>query len=87
MLPHVAAGVPVAADEKKHKSVSLGGAAVPSASAKAGEERRGSVADLSRGVAGGAASSISDAERKKISEANAARASSAPGATGALNAR
>jgi hypothetical protein len=85
---HVAAGVSVAADEKKYKSVSLGGAAVTSALAKTGDEKRGSAADVSRGVAlGGAVSGISEAERKKISEANAGRSSSAPGATGAVNAR
>ncbi len=85
---HVSAGVSVAADEKKYKSVTLGGGAVSSALAKAGEERRGSVSDLSKGVAqGGAATSISEAERKKIYEANSSRSSSAPGAAGVLNSR
>ena len=81
---HAAAGVSLAADEKKYKSVSLGGAAVSSASAKTGDEKRGSAADVSRGVApGSAVGSIGEAERKKISEANAARASSAPSAVNA----
>ena len=85
------AGSSAAAEDKKPKGAgagagaAAGGGCVASApaAAKAGDERRGSSSDaLKFSAVGTGPGSISDVDRKKMMDANAARASSAPGATG-----
>ena len=89
----VVSALPAAADDKKPKAGGGAGAAGGCAAAaplaaKAGDERRSSSSDVLRfPAAGSGLGGISDADRKKISEANAARASSAPGAAGSSNSR
>ncbi len=81
---HLYAGATAAADDKKFLKVGGGGSSAASAAtSKPSDDRKGANADFSKGlVSGGGAGSIGDAERRKVVETNASRASSAPGATG-----
>jgi surface antigen len=82
---HSYAGAAAAADDKKSLKAGGGGSSAASATtSKPSDDRKGTNADLSKGVvSGGGTGSIGDAERRKVAEANTSRASSAPGATGA----